>query len=155
MRTSSTNSRLDTAIGQFLPLAIILHLIHIFRYSPIADVLNTVTESQSVGQYELSGLPKWHTDRVVLIGDAAHVMPPHSGQGASCALEDAGYLSYMLKPFVKLEGSDIDISKVRVVLEAYQAERKPRVYVLLSSPLPTIQLTLVVLWQRKNHVRHT
>nr|WP_244420824.1 FAD-dependent monooxygenase [Mesorhizobium japonicum] len=34
-------------------------------------------------------LPQWHTDRVVVLGDAAHAVAPHSGQGASMAIEDA------------------------------------------------------------------
>ena len=39
--------------------------------------------------YDIPSLPDWFTDRVVLMGDAAHAVTPHSGQGASMALEDA------------------------------------------------------------------
>lgn len=39
--------------------------------------------------YDIPSLPRWSTERVVLIGDAAHAVTPHSGQGASMALEDA------------------------------------------------------------------
>jgi 2-polyprenyl-6-methoxyphenol hydroxylase-like FAD-dependent oxidoreductase len=39
--------------------------------------------------YDIPSLPQWHTGRIVLIGDAAHAVTPHSGQGASMALEDA------------------------------------------------------------------
>ena len=38
---------------------------------------------------DIPSLPRWSTERVVLIGDAAHAVTPHSGQGASMALEDA------------------------------------------------------------------
>jgi 2-polyprenyl-6-methoxyphenol hydroxylase-like FAD-dependent oxidoreductase len=41
-------------------------------------------------------LPTWHTDRVLLVGDAAHCIPPYSGQGAAQAFEDAGYLARLL-----------------------------------------------------------
>jgi 2-polyprenyl-6-methoxyphenol hydroxylase-like FAD-dependent oxidoreductase len=34
-------------------------------------------------------LPSWHRGRVVLVGDAAHAVGPHAGQGASMAIEDA------------------------------------------------------------------
>lgn len=45
----------------------------------------------------VANLPTFNRDQVVLIGDAAHGMPPHLGQGASLALEDASILSFLLK----------------------------------------------------------
>ncbi len=39
----------------------------------------------------------WHQGRVVLIGDAAHVTSPSSGQGASLAIEDAVTLARCLR----------------------------------------------------------
>jgi len=39
--------------------------------------------------YDLPKLPSWHKERVVLVGDAAHAVGPHAGQGASMAIEDA------------------------------------------------------------------
>ena len=39
--------------------------------------------------HDLAPLDRWHTDRVVLMGDAAHTMVPHQGQGANQTLEDA------------------------------------------------------------------
>jgi salicylate hydroxylase len=42
-------------------------------------------------------LKSWTKGRVTLVGDAAHPMPPHLGQGANTALEDVGVLSELLK----------------------------------------------------------
>ena len=39
--------------------------------------------------HDLRPLKRWHTDRVVLMGDAAHAMVPHQGQGANQTIEDA------------------------------------------------------------------
>lgn len=46
--------------------------------------------------YDMPVLPRWHSDRVVLLGDAAHAVSPHSGQGASMAIEDAVVLAACL-----------------------------------------------------------
>jgi len=42
-------------------------------------------------------LPNWHTDRMIIIGDAAHAPSPTSGQGASLAIEDAVQLAKCLR----------------------------------------------------------
>ena len=47
--------------------------------------------------YDIPSLPRWHRDQVCLIGDAAHAIGPHVGQGASLALEDAFVLAKCLR----------------------------------------------------------
>jgi 2-polyprenyl-6-methoxyphenol hydroxylase-like FAD-dependent oxidoreductase len=39
--------------------------------------------------FDMPELPAWSRGRVVLLGDAAHAVGPHAGQGASMAIEDA------------------------------------------------------------------
>jgi 2-polyprenyl-6-methoxyphenol hydroxylase-like FAD-dependent oxidoreductase len=47
--------------------------------------------------YDLPPLRRWHNGRVVLIGDAAHAVGPHAGQGAAMAIEDALVLAACLE----------------------------------------------------------
>ncbi len=46
--------------------------------------------------YDIMSLPRWHRGRVCLVGDAAHAVGPHAGQGSSLALEDAMVLARCL-----------------------------------------------------------
>ncbi|KAG0648012.1 FAD-dependent monooxygenase atA [Hyphodiscus hymeniophilus] len=60
---------------------------------------NIQPETMSIWPYNtLPNLDTWTspTRRVILLGDAAHAMPPASGQGAAQALEDAYSLSMLL-----------------------------------------------------------
>jgi salicylate hydroxylase len=41
------------------------------------------------GLHDFEAFPAWAVGRVVLLGDAAHAMLPHQGQGANQAIEDA------------------------------------------------------------------
>jgi len=61
-------------------------------------------------------MDRWHTGRVVLIGDAAHASPPHMGQGGCIAMEDAVVLSEVLR----------EADTVENALDAYVTRRRPR-----------------------------
>lgn len=41
--------------------------------------------------------PPWHSDRIIVIGDAAHTTTPHLASGASIAIEDAIVLARLLQ----------------------------------------------------------
>ncbi|MGK5639158.1 FAD-dependent monooxygenase [Streptomyces sp. URMC 126] len=61
-------------------------------------------------------LPSFTAGRVALLGDAAHAMTPHLGQGACQALEDAVTLAAALAAGPSVESA----------LARYDAERRPR-----------------------------
>ncbi|MGW0709382.1 FAD-dependent monooxygenase [Streptomyces sp. NPDC002643] len=61
-------------------------------------------------------LPAFVVGRVAFLGDAAHAMTPHLGQGACQALEDAAVLA------AALAGETV----VESALSRYDAERRPR-----------------------------
>ena len=60
---------------------------------------------------------KWHSGRVVLVGDAAHASSPMMGQGGCMAMEDACTLADELRTAVTVESA----------LASYVSRRKPRV----------------------------
>jgi 2-polyprenyl-6-methoxyphenol hydroxylase-like FAD-dependent oxidoreductase len=66
---------------------------------------------------EMPPLSTWYKGRVVLVGDAAHAMGPHSGQGGSMAMEDSIVLAKCLR----------DIPDIGEAFATYQAIRKERV----------------------------
>lgn len=75
-------------------------------------------------------LEKWHSRRTVLIGDAAHAMSPHSGQGASQALEDAAYLAYLVRRQIENTPSSVSGPKEwdwTSMLAKFQTDRQDRV----------------------------
>jgi salicylate hydroxylase len=65
--------------------------------------------------YDIDPVDTWHTDSVVLLGDSAHAMLHHQGQGANSAIMDAGALTDAL----------LAADSVPAALASYQATRKP------------------------------
>jgi 2-polyprenyl-6-methoxyphenol hydroxylase-like FAD-dependent oxidoreductase len=76
-------------------------------HRPVLDVIEA-TSDQQILENEIAERPvlrKWHQDRVVLLGDAAHAMTPNLGQGAAMAIEDAWQLAQCLKSARVIEDS--------------------------------------------------
>ncbi|GGR81792.1 salicylate hydroxylase [Micromonospora fulviviridis] len=90
--------------------------------APIATLLDATDPADLVQQEirELRPLPRAYgfpagPGGVVLLGDAAHAMPPHLGQGACLAFEDAATLSALLRE-----------SRLPDAVAAYDRLRRPR-----------------------------
>ncbi|PJZ48134.1 FAD-dependent oxidoreductase [Leptospira saintgironsiae] len=71
--------------------------IHKGWHDPIERIIQASPTILKGNVHDLRSLPKWGNDKVLLIGDAAHVMSPHTGQGASMALEDSHTLYSLLE----------------------------------------------------------
>jgi 2-polyprenyl-6-methoxyphenol hydroxylase-like FAD-dependent oxidoreductase len=66
-------------------------------------------------------LPRWHTARTCVLGDAAHAIPPSMGQGAAQAFEDVGVLSRLLSE------TTYKTSSFESTFAQFEALRRPRV----------------------------
>jgi salicylate hydroxylase len=71
------------------------------------------------GMYDRAPLPRWSRGRLTLLGDAAHPMLPHLGQGVNQALEDAVTLATLL-------GAGKGPANVPRALAAYEGLRRDR-----------------------------
>ncbi|MBE4909237.1 FAD-dependent monooxygenase [Bacillus luteolus] len=86
-------------------------------HSPIENIIKKSPFIFKSNIHDIDRLPNWSRNRVVLIGDAAHAMSPHAGQGASVALEDSMYLAKLLM--------ELDIP-IESIFKCFEDDRKER-----------------------------
>ncbi|KAJ6543426.1 putative kynurenine 3-monooxygenase [Mycena vulgaris] len=90
---------------------------------PVRSLLDNADETKARvwAAYSIPDLPKWHTPRVCLIGDAAHGLPPHGGQGSAMAFEDAAILTRLLT------SSSEDTTSYEQLFRQFEGIRRPRI----------------------------
>jgi salicylate hydroxylase len=81
----------------------------------VTTMLSHAAEVGRWALYDREPLRRWSTGRVTLLGDAAHPMLPHAGQGTNQALEDAAALAFSLSVLPPAEA-----------LQRYEQLRKAR-----------------------------
>lgn len=82
------------------------------------EIVDATTVVKFYPIYKLPLGGAWSKGRCLLLGDAAHAMPPHAGQGVSMALEDAFLLARML------ENPAHSLSEI---FDKFDSIRRPRV----------------------------
>lgn len=91
------------------------------------EVTEILTSSElPVGAWpvtDLASLPRWHTKRVCLLGDAAHATSPSAGQGAALAIEDSVILAHLI-------GIHADVHDA---FEPFEQARRQRVETLVAT----------------------
>lgn len=92
-------------------------------------------------------IPSWGTGVVTLLGDAAHPVLPHTGQGAAQAIVDAVVLGKMLSADADIPGA----------LRLYERERRGKTAILLAQGRRTARIMRtanpVACWVREGVVR--
>ena len=85
----------------------------------IGQVLEQVDKTFRWALYDREPLQTWTKGRLTLLGDAAHPMLPHLGQGANQAIEDGMALATLLE--------HADAASAPACLLAYERLRRKRV----------------------------
>ena len=75
------------------------------------------------GMYDRAPLPRWSSGWLTLLGDAAHPMLPHLGQGVNQALEDAVVLATLLRAC----SNSADVPRALATYERLRRDRTARV----------------------------
>jgi len=86
--------------------------------SPAVELIGATPDLRTGwSTFDFPTVPRWHSERMVIVGDAAHATSPSSGQGASQAIEDAVVLARCLR----------DVGPVPRALATFESLRRERV----------------------------
>ncbi|OCF39125.1 hypothetical protein I317_07066 [Kwoniella heveanensis CBS 569] len=98
------------------------------RSEPVRSLLDNANDSQARlwPIYAIpDDIPKWHTPRVCLIGDAAHALPPNAGQGSAMAFEDSAIMVRLL--------TDGKFTSYDELFAKFESVRRARIAVLKAN----------------------
>ena len=84
----------------------------------ITEMIRAAASPISWALFTVRPLLRWHRGRVVILGDAAHGMLPHHGQGANTSIEDAFALAALL--------ADTKSDDLESAFSRYQTLRRAR-----------------------------
>ena len=89
---------------------------------PVVETIGALDQTFRWGIYDRAPLPYWSTGRMTLLGDAAHPMVPHLGQGAAQAIEDGFTLAVLLQGATRK-----DVPRQLKAYEKLRIERTSRI----------------------------
>ena len=92
-------------------------------------------DRRAVYTFESRLAERWREGRVLLVGDAAHTMPPFMGQGMCSGMRDAVNLSWKLAAVLAGEADE-------TLLDTYQSEREPHARGVVEMSMATGSMIL-------------
>ncbi|MEU6116823.1 FAD-dependent monooxygenase [Streptomyces sp. NPDC047117] len=102
--------------------------------TPAADIIRSTGETIiGSNSYDIASTPRWWTETMVIIGDAAHAAAPNAAQGASMAIEDSIVLAKSLR----------DQAGNRRAFKAYEELRRERVEKVVAASAHMARRTAV------------
>lgn len=121
----------ETATPGEAPFELIQHLV-----SPYRDIRPDQVERATSYTFNAVVANSWRSRRCLLLGDAAHMMPPFAGQGLNSGVRDAANLAWKLALVWRGEADE-------TLLDTYEQERAPhaRATVAFSERLGTVVMT--------------
>lgn len=96
--------------------------------------------------------PSWSHGRIVLVGDAAHGMPPFLAQGANQGLEDAAVIATAITKLIRDNGLERD-SAIANAFHQYERVRKPFMEKVQTATMSCSQWTQQQ-WDDFNEILH-
>lgn len=97
---------------------------------------NAVLERHTVYRFQAQWAQQWRAGRVLIAGDAAHLMPPFAGQGMCAGLRDVVNLAWRLDLILRGAADD-------ALLASYGPERTPHVRYFLDFSIALGQVICV------------
>jgi salicylate hydroxylase len=83
------------------------------HHPAIVEMISAVSVSERWALFHRPPLSRWSKGRVTLIGDAAHALVPHHGQGANTSIEDAIVLADQLGSGKELDDARAEFERLR------------------------------------------
>jgi len=88
----------------------------------VTEMIDAASSPIRWGLFTVRPLLRWYRGRVVILGDAAHGMLPHHGQGANTSIEDAFALAGLLAGLL----ADARADDLETAFSRYQRMRRAR-----------------------------
>lgn len=127
------------------------------HHATISDFIQIKSKTDiNTEDYPVKFQPSWSSGRVVLVGDAAHGMPPFTAQGANQGLEDALAIATIIAN-IALENNWDDLQAIATAFEKYERLRRPFVTYVQKATLTGFPHSSNENWQeyhQRVHCRH-